>query len=94
MVPRQWQGLGLDARGSAQGLRRCLNEEAIAQRKTNENLNNNTEQTLRGKGLKFNDVDVASFKAQLRSSGFYADWKEKFPKEIWAAFESATGATS
>ena len=98
-----WDGMWFLANGKAwasmpEDLRKvcadAFNEEAIAQRKTNENLNNNTEQTLRGKGLKFNDVDVASFKAQLRSSGFYADWKEKFPKEIWAAFESATGATS
>jgi len=49
--------------------------------------------SLRGdmekRGLVFNDVDPAAFRAKM--SGVYANWKEKLGTKCWALLEEATG---
>lgn len=47
--------------------------------------------SLQDKGMIFNDVDRNAFRAVLAKAGFYAQWKEKFGAEAWAALEKATG---
>ncbi len=50
---------------------------------------------LRGKlataGLTFNDTEAAPFREALRQAGFYAEWRQKFGEEAWAALEAAVG---
>ncbi len=54
-------------------------------------LSGNVQASLAAKGLIFNAVDPTSFRAKLRSSGFYSNWKTKFGAEAWGVFESYTG---
>ncbi len=46
---------------------------------------------LQDKGMVFNEVDREAFRAALGKAGFYAQWKETFGAEAWAALEKATG---
>ena len=48
-------------------------------------------ETLTGKGLVFNDVDTAPFRAKLAKTTFYADWKTKYGEEAWGLLEQTTG---
>ncbi|WP_174804311.1 TRAP transporter substrate-binding protein [Martelella limonii] len=48
-------------------------------------------ETLMAKGITFTEPDIASFREKLTESGFYAEWKEKFSPETWAALEKAAG---
>lgn len=64
---------------------------AIEQRAAVGNLNGNVQASLAAEGLLFNAVDPAPFRAKLRSSGFYSNWKAKFGDEAWAVLESYTG---
>ena len=47
---------------------------------------------LTAKGLEFNDVDTAAFRAALGKTSFYRDWKAKFGDEAWAILEKTTGS--
>ena len=46
---------------------------------------------LQGKGMTFNAVDRAAFRAVLQKSTFYADWRTKFGDAGWAALQSVSG---
>ena len=46
---------------------------------------------LRAKGLAFTQPARDSFRAKLRESGFYADWKGRFGDEAWGLLEKYTG---
>lgn len=46
---------------------------------------------LAAKGLAFNDVDAAPFRAALAQTTFYADWKKKYGDEVWGLMEQVTG---
>ena len=46
---------------------------------------------LTEKGLTFNKVDTAPFRAALQKSGFYSEWNKKYGKESWAILEKYTG---
>lgn len=48
-------------------------------------------QALKDRGMVFNDVDREAFRNALRKAGFYAQWKQSFGAEAWAALEKATG---
>jgi TRAP-type transport system periplasmic protein len=49
-------------------------------------------QNLTAKGLEFNDVDTAAFRAALGRTSFYRDWKAKFGDEAWRILEKTTGS--
>jgi hypothetical protein len=42
----------------------------------------------------FNQTDTEKFRATLRSAGFYADWKQKYGPQAWAALEKQVGSLS
>lgn len=70
---------------------RVVNEAAVAERADVASQNTNLIAELKAKGLIFNDVDPAPFRATLSKAGFYAKWKERFGPEEWALVEEYTG---
>jgi TRAP-type C4-dicarboxylate transport system permease small subunit len=54
-------------------------------------LNETLEADLKAKGMQFNRPAADSFRAALRESGFYADWKKRFGDEAWGLLEAAVG---
>jgi tripartite ATP-independent transporter DctP family solute receptor len=73
-------------------LEREFNRSAIDQRKDIAALNSSLKSTLSTKGLTFSDVDPASFRAALKSAGFYNEWRGKFGAEAWNTLEEAVGS--
>ena len=71
-----------------------LNASAINQRADIAKLNVSVEADLRAKGLIFNEVDNAAFRAKLASAGFFKEWKGKYGDEAWAILEKYAGAIS
>ena len=70
---------------------RNLNAAAVEQRRDVAELNSKLRGDLAAKGLAFNEVDPAPFRAKLRESGFYAQWRSKFGEQAWQLLEEATG---
>ncbi len=88
---RAWAALPADVQEIAA---RELNQSALDERADLAALSKSTRGVLEGKGLLFNDVDVAPFRQALQKAGFYADWKKKFGDDAWAILESASGGLS
>jgi len=70
---------------------RNINAAAIEQRRDVAALETVLRGELGAKGLAFNDVEPAPFRARLRESGFYAQWRAKFGEQAWQLLEEATG---
>jgi tripartite ATP-independent transporter DctP family solute receptor len=64
---------------------------ALAQRDDMAKLNIGVEKELQDKGLQFNEVDPALFRAKLQKAGFFTEWKGKYGDEAWAILEKYTG---
>jgi tripartite ATP-independent transporter DctP family solute receptor len=73
-------------------LEREFNRSAVDQRKDIADLNTSLKATLSAKGLTFGDVDPASFRAALKTAGFYSEWRGKFGAEAWNTLEAAVGS--
>ena len=46
---------------------------------------------LAGKGLEFIDPDREAFRAKLKGTSFYKDWRGKFGDEGWQLLEAVSG---
>jgi TRAP-type transport system periplasmic protein len=57
-------------------------------------LNQSMQGELTRRGMVFNQTDTEKFRATLRSAGFYADWKQKYGPQAWAALEKQVGSLS
>jgi tripartite ATP-independent transporter DctP family solute receptor len=68
-----------------------FNDAGVAQRGDIKLLNETVQSDLEAKGLVFNKTDPDSFRAKLRESGFYAEWKGRFGDNAWGLLESAVG---
>ena len=68
-----------------------INAAAVNERDDVRRLNNSLEVELKTKGMVFNAVNPDAFRAALRQSGFYADWKGRFGADAWAILEKYTG---
>jgi tripartite ATP-independent transporter DctP family solute receptor len=68
-----------------------VNAAALAERNDVRRLNNTLEVELKVKGLAFNAVDTQAFRAVLKRSGFYRDWKAKYGADAWAILEKYAG---
>jgi len=73
---------------------REFNRAALEQRADVAKLNAALQGKLTAAGLVFNAVDVAPFREQLKSAGFYQDWRSKYGDEAWKILESAVGGLS
>jgi len=71
---------------------RNINAAALRDREDIAKLNSSLADGLKAKGMVTNTPDPASFRAALKSAGFYAEWKEKLGAEAWALLEKYTGA--
>ena len=54
-------------------------------------LNESVVSDLQGKGLAINRPGPETFRAKLRESGFYGEWKGRFGDEAWALLEQTVG---
>lgn len=73
---------------------RELNQSALDERADIAKLNNSVADDLKAKGLQFVEADKPSFRAALKSAGFYATWKKKYGDQAWGILESEVGALS
>lgn len=62
---------------------------ARLQRNDNDTLNHSLRAKLTQRGMMFNDVEAASFRAMLGS--YYARWKQEIGQHTWALLESHVG---
>ena len=49
---------------------------------------------LKAKGMTFNSAKPETFRAALKQSGFYEEWRKKFGDEAWGLLEQAVGKLS
>src|SRR3974390_854360 len=68
-----------------------VNAAALKEREDIRKLNESLQGELTQKGMTFNTTDTEKFRATLRSAGFYAEWKQKYGPEAWAALEKQVG---
>src|SRR3954469_20255322 len=71
-----------------------VNAAAVRERAYTEKLNITVREELAGKGLVFNQPEVAPFREKLRSAGFYAEWKGKYGDKAWEILEKSVGKLS
>jgi tripartite ATP-independent transporter DctP family solute receptor len=70
---------------------RAINDAGMQQREDIRKLNESVAADLRAKGLAINHPGADSFRAKLRDSGFYAEWKGRFGADAWSLLEGAVG---
>lgn len=85
---RLWKSLPADVQ---QVMAKHINAAARKQREDIARANVDLQKQLEAKGLVFNAVDNGAFRQVLRSSGFYAQVKERFGAEAWALLQPFTG---
>ena len=88
---RVWAALPKDLQDIVE---RNLDAAAQQERDDVRALNASLQGALTRKGMVFNGTDPEKFRATLRTAGFYAEWKEKYGAQAWAALESQVGALS
>ena len=81
-----WQKLPADIQGV---IDRNVTKYVRLQRQDQAKMNNDMRGGLARRGLVFNNVDPAPFRAQLAS--FYATWKEKLGTKTWSLLEASSG---
>jgi tripartite ATP-independent transporter DctP family solute receptor len=85
---RAWRGLPAEMQkivGTA------INDAGMQQREDIKTLNATVQTDLEAKGLTFNSPGPDSFRAKLRESGFYGEWKTRFGDETWGLLEGVVG---
>jgi TRAP-type transport system periplasmic protein len=88
---RAWEKLPEDVRTI---VAKNINAAGVNERADVAKLNAGLRQELAGKGLTFNQLDIAPFREKLRSAGFYAEWRGKYGEEAWALLEKSVGKLS
>jgi tripartite ATP-independent transporter DctP family solute receptor len=88
---RAWEKVPEDIRAI---VAKNINAAAVNERADVAKLNAGLQQELTGKGLIFNQPNVAPFREKLRSAGFYAEWKGKYGDQAWELLEKSAGKLS
>ena len=88
---RAWEAVPQDVRTI---VAKHINAAAVNERDDVAKLNASLKEELAGKGLVFNQPNVAPFRDKLRSAGFYAEWKGKYGDHAWELLEKAVGKLS
>ena len=81
-----WQRLPDDIRGV---IERNVVAHVRRQRADQDALNARLRQELAGRGLRFNEVDQAAFRARLGE--VYSNWRERLGTRCWALLEAEVG---
>jgi tripartite ATP-independent transporter DctP family solute receptor len=81
-----WQKLPADIQAT---IDRNVTKYVRLQRDDQQKMNNDMRGGLARRGLTFNEVDAAPFRAQLKD--FYATWKEKLGTKTWGLLEASSG---
>ncbi len=68
-----------------------LRQAILDQRADEARLDAGLKATLQGKGMTFLPADKDAFRAALKASSFYADWRARFGDPAWAALQSVSG---
>lgn len=68
-----------------------LNRAALEMRADVMQLNASLRADLSAKGLVFNSPNLEPFRATLKKSGFYEEWRKKYGEEAWTLLEKYTG---
>src|SRR6478609_3140284 len=77
-----------------QVVRNEFDRASVEQREDSARLNTSLKEELTKKGLVFESVDPAAFRAALTKAGFYKEWRDKFGAEGWTALEAVVGPLS
>ena len=85
---RAWRGLPADLQKIVAD---AINDAGMKQRADIKALNETVQADLQSKGLSFNKTDPDSFRAKLRTAGFYKEWQDRFGTEAWSLLEDAVG---
>ena len=85
---RAWEALPADLKTI---VARAINEAGLKQRDDIKKLNESVVGDLEAKGLTINRPTAETFRAKLRESGFYGEWKGRFGPEAWALLEGTVG---
>lgn len=88
---RAWEALPADLRTLTAD---HLNRSALDQRADLADLNTSLRPDLEAKGLVFNEVDKAAFRARLVEAGFYKEWRGRYGDAAWALLEKYSGRLS
>jgi TRAP-type transport system periplasmic protein len=88
---RAWEKVPDDVRAI---VAKNINAAAVKERGDTAKLNATLRGELEGKGLTFNQPDVAPFREKLRSAGFYSEWKGKYGDQAWTLLEKSVGKLS
>jgi tripartite ATP-independent transporter DctP family solute receptor len=83
---KKWESFPADVQKVIQ---RNAVKYARLQRNDNDTLNASLRSTLAKRGMMFNDVDPASFRAPL--GAYYARWKQEIGQKTWSLLESHVG---
>jgi len=94
LVPGQPPRLGKGAGRCPRRRRQDINAAGVKEREDVAKLNAGLQQELAGKGLAFNQPNVAPFRDKLRSAGFYSEWKGKYGDQAWELLEKSVGKLS
>ena len=87
--PRSWNGLPDDLK---EIFSTNVAAATIAQREDNRKLNDGLRAKLEASGMTFTSPDLAPFRARLKESGFYSQWREKFGDHAWHLLEQSAGS--
>jgi tripartite ATP-independent transporter DctP family solute receptor len=88
---RAWEKVPEDVRAI---VAKNINAAAVNERGDTAKLNATVREELTGKGLIFNQPNVAPFREKLRVAGFYAEWKGKYGDQAWELLEKSVGKLS
>ena len=69
-----------------------FNAAAVKQRADMLALNQSLRSKIEKTGMKFNDTDPTKFRAVLRKTGYYKEWKTKLGSQVWSLIERHTSA--
>ncbi len=100
MTNHMWDGFWFLANGEAwrklpkelqQIVTTRVNEAGMKQRVDTAAMNASLAKQLASRGMAVNTPDTAPFRAQLKSGGYYSQWKQKFGATPWALLEKYAG---
>ena len=69
----------------------CFDASAVSERADLVEMDHSLQADLTAKGMVFNKLDAAQFRAALVKAGFYTQWQKTYGAEAWAALEKYTG---